>query len=49
MNILKSSHQGLTKHFDLKIRFSEIAYTLRIIEKYYRIPRDYSPAREQHA
>lgn len=25
-------HQGLMKHFDLRVRFSEIEYTLRIIE-----------------
>jgi uncharacterized Rmd1/YagE family protein len=25
-------HQGLIKHFDLKVRFSEIEYTMRIIE-----------------
>ena len=25
-------HQGLSKHFDLRVRFSEIEYTLRIIE-----------------
>jgi uncharacterized Rmd1/YagE family protein len=29
---LDKFHQGLMKHFDLKIRFSEIEYTLRIIE-----------------
>lgn len=29
---LDNLHQGLSKHFDLRIRFSEIEYTLRIIE-----------------
>ena len=29
---LDKLHQGLSKHFDLKVRFSEIEYTLRIIE-----------------
>jgi len=29
---LDKVHQGLSKHFDLKVRFSEIEYTLRIIE-----------------
>ena len=29
---LDKLHQGLIKHFDLKVRFSEIEYTLRIIE-----------------
>lgn len=30
-------HQGLSKHFDLKVRFSEIEYTLRIIEDNLRV------------
>jgi uncharacterized Rmd1/YagE family protein len=29
---LDKLHQGLMKHFDLRVRFSEIEYTLRIIE-----------------
>lgn len=29
---LDKLHQGLIKHFDLRIRFSELEYTLRIIE-----------------
>ncbi len=29
---LDKLHQGLIKHFDLRVRFSEIEYTLRIIE-----------------
>jgi len=29
---LDKLHQGLSKHFDLRVRFSEIEYTLRIIE-----------------
>jgi len=29
---LDKLHQGLIKHFDLKVRFSEVEYTLRIIE-----------------
>lgn len=30
-------HQGLNKHFDLRVRFSEIEYTLRIIEDNLRV------------
>lgn len=30
-------HQGLSKHFDLRVRFSEIEYTLRIIEDNLRV------------
>ena len=29
---LDKLHQGLMKHFDLRVRFSEVEYTLRIIE-----------------
>ena len=29
---LDKFYQGLMKHFDLRVRFSEIEYTLRIIE-----------------
>ena len=29
---LDKLHQGLMKYFDLRIRFSEVEYTLRIIE-----------------
>lgn len=29
---LDKLHQGLTKHFDLRVRFNEIEYTLRIIK-----------------
>ena len=30
-------NQGLSKHFDLRVRFSEIEYTLRIIEDNLRV------------
>src|SRR5690606_11026803 len=30
--VLDKWHQGLIKHFDLKVRFSEIEFTLRSIE-----------------
>ena len=30
-------NQGLIKHFDLRVRFSEIEYTLRIIEDNLRV------------
>jgi uncharacterized Rmd1/YagE family protein len=34
---LDKLHQGLSKHFDLRVRFSEIEYTLRIIEDNLRV------------
>lgn len=34
---LDRMHQGLMKHFDLRVRFSEIEYTLRIIEDNLRV------------
>lgn len=34
---LDRMHQGLIKHFDLRVRFSEIEYTLRIIEDNLRV------------
>lgn len=39
-------HQGLSKHFDLRIRFSEIEYTLRIIEDNLRVFREIINQRE---
>lgn len=34
---LDKLHQGLIKHFDLRVRFSEVEYTLRIIESNLRV------------
>jgi uncharacterized Rmd1/YagE family protein len=34
---LDKLHQGLIKHFDLRVRFSEVEYTLRIIEGNLRV------------
>ena len=39
-------HQGLSKHFDLRVRFSEIEYTLRIIEDNLRVFREIINQRE---
>ena len=43
---LDSLHKGLMKHFDLRVRFSEIEYTLRIIEDNLRVFREISNHRE---
>ena len=45
---LDSLHKGLMKHFDLRVRFSEIEYTLRIIEDNLRIFREISQHRESN-
>lgn len=34
---LDKLHQGLIKHFDLRVRFSEVEYLLRIIEGNLRV------------
>jgi len=39
-------HKGLMKHFDLRVRFSEIEYTLRIIEDNLSVFREISNQRE---
>jgi uncharacterized Rmd1/YagE family protein len=39
---------GLRKHFDLRVRFSEIEYTLRIIEDNLRVFREISHQRESN-
>lgn len=39
-------HKGLMKHFDLRVRFSEIEYTLRIIEDNLSVFREISHQRE---
>jgi required for meiotic nuclear division protein 1 len=39
-------HKGLMKHFDLRLRFSEIEYTLRIIEDNLGVFREISHQRE---
>ena len=44
---LDKLHQGLMKHFDLRVRFSEVEYTLRIIAENLAVFRDYSSARKQ--
>jgi uncharacterized Rmd1/YagE family protein len=43
---LDKLHIGLIKHFDLRVRFSEIEYTLRIIEDNLRVFREISNHRE---
>jgi uncharacterized Rmd1/YagE family protein len=43
---LDKLHQGLMKHFDLRVRFSEIEYTLRIIEDNLSVFREISNQRE---
>jgi uncharacterized Rmd1/YagE family protein len=39
-------HKGLMKHFDLRVRFSEVEYTLRIIEDNLSVFREISHQRE---
>lgn len=41
-------HQGLIKHFDLKVRFSEVEYTLRIIENNLTVFREIIHQRESN-
>ncbi len=43
---LDSLHKGLMKHFDLRVRFSEVEYTLRIIEDNLRVFREITAQRE---
>ena len=43
---LDKLHIGLMKHFDLRVRFSEIEYTLRIIEDNLSVFREISHQRE---
>jgi len=43
---LDKLHQGLIKHFDLRVRFSEIEYTLRIIEDNLSVYREIINQRE---
>lgn len=45
---LDSLHKGLMKHFDLRVRFSEIEYTLRIIEDNLSVFREISHQRESN-
>lgn len=45
---LDKLHQGLMKHFDLKVRFSEIEYTLRIIENNVTVFREIIHQRESN-
>jgi required for meiotic nuclear division protein 1 len=45
---LDSLHKGLMKHFDLRVRFSEIEYTLRIIEGNLSVFREISHQRESN-
>ncbi len=41
-------HKGLMKHFDLRVRFSEIEYTLRIIEENLSVFREISNQRQSN-
>jgi uncharacterized Rmd1/YagE family protein len=43
---LDDLHKGLLKHFDLRVRFSEIEYTLRITEDNLRVFREIINQRE---
>jgi uncharacterized Rmd1/YagE family protein len=45
---LDKLHQGLMKHFDLRVRFSEIEYTLRIIEDNLTVFREIIHQRESN-
>lgn len=45
---LDNLHKGLMKHFDLRVRFSEVEYTLRIIEDNLRVFREISAQRESN-
>ena len=39
-------HKGLSKHFDLRLRFTDVEYTLRIIENNLDVFREISHQRE---
>lgn len=43
---LDKLHQGLIRHFDLRVRFSEVEYTMRIIEDNLTVFREISYQRE---
>lgn len=43
---LDNLHKGLMKHYDLRVRFSEVEYTLRIIEDNLRVFREITAQRE---
>lgn len=43
---LDNLHKGLLKHYDLRVRFSELEYTLRIIEDNLRVFREIYSQRE---
>ena len=45
---LDKLHKGLLRHFDLRVRFSEIEYTLRIIEGNLNVFREISNHRESN-
>jgi uncharacterized Rmd1/YagE family protein len=45
---LDKLYQGLIKHFDLRVRFSEIEYTLKIIENNLTVFRDITHQRESN-
>jgi required for meiotic nuclear division protein 1 len=45
---LDNLHKGLMKHFDLRVRFSEIEYTLRIIEDNLSVFREITHQRESN-
>jgi uncharacterized Rmd1/YagE family protein len=43
---LDKLHQGLIRHFDLRVRFSELEYTMRIIEDNLTVFRELAHQRE---
>lgn len=45
---LDGLNKGLMKHYDLRVRFSEVEYTLRIIEDNLRVFREISAQRESN-
>jgi uncharacterized Rmd1/YagE family protein len=45
---LDSLHKGLMKHYDLRVRFSEIEFTLRIIEDNLSVFREITHQRESN-
>jgi uncharacterized Rmd1/YagE family protein len=45
---LDKLNQGLMKHFDLRVRFSEIEYTLKIIENNITVFREIINQRESN-
>ena len=46
--VMIESHKGLMKHFDLRVRFSEIEYTLKKIEANLSVFREISNQRQSN-